>query len=597
MRGWACAIRNRAQKQEHDVVFPFTSIVRYELVRRLRTLRPFLMLLAAVGIASAFIISGWPRDAQYFFNMGRMSSLVILVSCLVTWCAAAILVLPVYGGVSVILERQQETFDQVFLTLITPSGIVLGKLLNTLGMFLLIVLSMLPLVATSYFLIGLDVSSFLVSVLILLSVAYSIASISILCSVLSQSVLRAMIRAFFCAAAAIGGAFFVALYLVVISVEILEIVPRTYVPQNPERFIFIFAPFAAAVGHAVEPEMIPPSTWAWSIVVQLGIGTVCLVAAVYAVRRLALLPLHKAPQSFWRRLLGKRAPRGKPAGPIADHVTPIYARETLWEGFARVGQRRRTLILALLAGGGLLTLILIGRDEFGTQFLTIVWSGMLLASVGLSAPMATANSVTRECELSNLDMLRLTLLRPHHVVLGKALAGLRGLSPLFIAALVLLPLVVYGEYPDLVRNHSIEICLVSLGSACVFALVGTSLGMLASVLTRRTVVSVPLAYILAACAHFLFYLSVRFVLDLISFFWSLFAGHGQWRTVFGKIDRYIMLFSPLLGFVNNADRAGMRGSLITGYWLTNIAICTAYSLCALWIAVRVFRLRWERTQS
>ena len=130
-----------------------------------------------------------------------------------------------------------------------------------------------------------------------------------------------------------------------------------------------------------------------------------------------------------------------------------------------------------------------------------------------------------------------------------------------------------------------------------FALVGTSLGMLASVLTRRTVVSVPLAYILAACAHFLFYLSVRFVLDLISFFWSLFAGHGQWRTVFGKIDRYIMLFSPLLGFVNNADRAGMRGSLITGYWLTNIAICTAYSLCALWIAVRVFRLRWERTQS
>ena len=186
----------------------------------------------------------------------------------------------------------------------TPSGIVLGKLLNTLGMFLLIVLSMLPLVATSYFLIGLDVSSFLVSVLILLSVAYSIASISILCSVLSQSVLRAMIRAFFCAAAAIGGAFFVSLSLVVISVEILEIVPRTYVPQNPARFIFIFAPFAAAVGHAVEPEMIPPSTWAWSIVVQLGIGTVCLVAAVYAVRRLALLPLHKAPQSFWRRLLG-----------------------------------------------------------------------------------------------------------------------------------------------------------------------------------------------------------------------------------------------------------------------------------------------------
>ena len=294
------------------MVFPFTSIVRYELVRRLRTLRPFLMLLAAVGIASAFIISGWPRDAQYFFNMGRMSSLVILVSCLVTWCAAAILVLPVYGGVSVILERQQETFDQVFLTLITPSGIVLGKLLNTLGMFLLIVLSMLPLVATSYFLIGLDVSSFLVSVLILLSVAYSIASISI-SLVLSQSVLRAMIRAFFCAAAAIGGAFFVALYLVVISVEILEIVPIPMFPRIPNG-LSIFAPFAAAVGHAVEPEMIPPSTWAWSIVVQLGIGTVCLVAAVYAVRRLALLPLHKAPQSFWRRLLGKRAPRGNPPG-------------------------------------------------------------------------------------------------------------------------------------------------------------------------------------------------------------------------------------------------------------------------------------------
>lgn len=574
--------------------FPFTSVVRHELVRKLRAVRPFLLVVAAVSISSIIIVSAWPYETRHYFDMGREASLVILVSSFVTWCFAAMLVLPVYGGVSVVLERQQETFDQVFLTLITPAGIVVGKLLNTLGMYLLIMVAMAPLVATSYFLLGLDVSAFLVSVLIILSVAYSIASVSILCSVLSRSVLRALIRSFFFAAAAVGGAFFFGVYMVLVFTWILQLDPSTYF-RSPEKYIFVFVPFSAAVAHTLEPEMIPVSIWGWTIVVQLLIGTLCLVVSANVVRRIALLPLQTVQTPLWKRVLGPRAPKGKPAPPISDRINPIYAREVNWEGFARTRQRRRTFFLVLLLGGGLLATLLIGGERYGNELMGYLWCGMLLVSVAVAAPMATANSVTREYELGNLDMLRMTVLRPHHIILGKTLAGLRGLSPLVMGLLVLFPLVLYGQWPKV--DETLGICFISFGSAYVCALVGTSLGMVASVSSRRTTIAVIVAYVLNACVYFLLYVSVRFALEIAILFQELSIGRRQTFQGFIQIfDKFFMLTSPFLGLMENIDKYSHRGEYVTSYWLTNIAVCAGYSLLALWLAVVIFRRKWERAQ-
>ncbi|HOD48466.1 MAG TPA: hypothetical protein PLJ71_03385 [Candidatus Hydrogenedentes bacterium] len=576
------------------MILPFTSIVRHELVRRLRGVRPFLLVVFAVCVASMFVISAWPWDAAFFFTMGGESSQIILITSLVVWCFAAVLVLPAYGGASIVLERQQETFDQVFLTLITPTGIILGKLLNTLGMYLLIMVSMLPLVATLYFLVGIELGAFFVSVAILLSVAYSVTCISLLCSVLSRNVQRALVRSLFFSGAAIGGMFLVAVYIYLILSAFYGVDPSKYI-SNPEVYVYIFVPFASAVSYAFQPYMISAGEWLGAIAVQLVIGTVCLVFAANVVRRIALLPLQKAHVPLLKRLSGPRAGRGKPAKPLPDGVNPIYAREVLWEGFARTGRRLRTLFLALLVEGGMLLALLLAGHEYSGEMMAILWSGLLLAAVGISAPMATASSVTREGELGNLDMLRMTLLRPYQVILGKTLAGLRGLSPLFIAAVLLFPLVLYGERQEM--GEAIGVCLVSFGSACVFALVGTSLGILASALSKRTTVAVMIAYIFNACAYFMVYLFVGGVINMFALFWSWFAGRGQEALLlFNKFDDILMLSSPMLGYFKNASEHFHRNEFITPYWLTNVFICTSYSLLALWAAIAVFRLKWAKGQ-
>ena len=575
------------------MVFPFTGIVKHELIRKLRGVRPFLLVLLAVVIGSLFVVSAWPWDASFYFTMGREASSVILVSSLVVWCFAAVFVLPAYGGTSIILERQQETFDQVFLTLITPTGIIVGKLLNTMGMYVLIMVSMLPIVATLYFLVGIELGAFFVSVSILLSVAYSITCISLLCSVLARDVRRALANSVFLALLAIGGTFLFSAYAYLIAMSFSRLDPLRNI-GNPLDYVYLFIPFATAVTYAFQPYMIRTSTWLGAIGIQLGIGTVCLVLAVMVARRIALLPLQRVSEPVWKRMLKVQAARGRPAKPLSDHVNPVYAREVLWETFACAGRRYRTLFLALLIEGSVLGILIVAGQQFSQDMMAVLWSGMLMASVGLLAPMATATSVTREHELGNLDMLRLSLVRPYQVIVGKTLAGLRGLSPLFIAAVLLIPLVLYGEYRHM--DDAMGMCLVSFVSACVFAVVGTSLGILASVLTKRTTVAVVLAYLLTACVYFFFYLIVRFFLDEF-ILWVFFAGRRQAMQSFLEgFDEILMLFSPLLGYTQNASLHFHRGEYVTGYWLTNIAICTAYSLFALWLAATIFRVKWERAQ-
>ena len=61
----------------------------------------------------------------------------------------------------------------------------------------------------------------------------------------------------------------------------------------------------------------------------------------------------------------------------------------------------------------------------------------------LLAPALMANALTKEMELGNLDMLRMTLLRPRDITLGKLAAGAMALFPvrakLLQAAIALQP--------------------------------------------------------------------------------------------------------------------------------------------------------------
>lgn len=120
--------------------------------------------------------------------------------------------------------------------------------------------------------------------------------------------------------------------------------------------------------------------------------------------------------------------------------------------------------------------------------LTLVLQTLL--TVGI-APAATANAVSREREQRTWDLLAVSLLRPHEVVLGKLIGRTLPVLLLLQLGLPMILLCVLFE-PDLLPG-------ALLGTLCVVAtlLLLSTGGLVASCFSRKTVTATALAYLFA----------------------------------------------------------------------------------------------------
>ena len=69
---------------------------------------------------------------------------------------ASLLIVPALAGASVVSEKENDTFELLAVTHIHPSSFLLGKRLNVVGYYLLMLLALFPLVAVVSFLVGLE---------------------------------------------------------------------------------------------------------------------------------------------------------------------------------------------------------------------------------------------------------------------------------------------------------------------------------------------------------------------------------------------------------------------------------------------------------
>jgi ABC-type transport system involved in multi-copper enzyme maturation permease subunit len=142
----------------------------------------------------------------------------------------------------------------------------------------------------------------------------------------------------------------------------------------------------------------------------------------------------------------------------------------------------------------------IGTRELDTSIeIWVTFEMILLASV---APALLANTFTKEYEMGNIDMLRMTLLSPRAIVMGKAASGAISLAPAIAATLV-------AAVIALLWRPS-QVAVLSTGYITLFCccFLSVSLGVLASLLTRRTTTSLVLGYLMAILAFCGLWLSV-----------------------------------------------------------------------------------------
>ena len=483
---------------------PMLAIVRRELAANLRRTRTFCFVLVLLCLAVMVTIGAWPRQHLTVQEMAAASKqLITMLTVLLLYGCA--MVVPALGAASITVEREQDTFDLLYLSLIRPRSILLGKLFNTCGVYLCVVLATLPVFGTALFTVGLDSRQLLFSFAILFVLALYCGTIGILMSTLFRRGIVALIAAYILVIVLMGGPrFLLAALFDLLNVGFYGRYGFGGFPGSRSMSLFNFySPVGTT--YALLDGRINGTGVIAALVVQLTIIGAGLILASHSLRRQA------APKSVRAETIiddaavlearRKQFPyylidpsRRRPC--IEDGRNPMLVREIRWGLFAKGTSLVRVFyVTTTVFGFVFIAMTMFANPSRYSQSFAIGISLELLTLVSF-APVIMANCFTKERELGNIDMLRMTLLRPRDIVRGKAIAGLFTLMPLLVAiAIAAIP--VFFVETDLVG-----MVLAFYATMPICALMAVSLGLLISLLSRRTHAAIAGGILLNAVCFF-----------------------------------------------------------------------------------------------
>ncbi len=550
--------------------FPSLALVKRELLRSLRKSTSFACVVVLMAVVMVVVLAMWPEDAQFFAQAGRASRQILTAFSVILLFGACLLVPAIASG-AIVLEREQRTFDLLNLTLIRPAGIVAAKLVNAVGMFIICAIATMPVLGALFFLIGLDWDQVFMTFGIILAAAFSCAMIAIYCSTRFRKSLTATIVSY------VAGAFLMGGHILLCAVfwDVFELY-RAFRSLNrlTESLVYIFSPLGTIIGLESRTSA---TEFCLALVYHAAIVAVCFVLAL---RILARPPDRevKAPADDTaraddraRRFRYHRSVRRR-TSPFRDGLNPMFTKELGW-GLA---PRRRLLKWASVAAFAVFLCIgLMVIDELGILrhgrltdeaiAITLVLHGAIITFLGLTL---LANSIPKEYERNNMDLLRLTLLSPRDIVLGKVLTGALCLAPVLLAALLstvphAFAAVAFGGVGCLFTGYVTLIVCAALALGISFV---------ASLLTKRTTLALVVSYLMG-----LFVFGGMSAIAAISR--ELIGEISHRRHYYGEpYDAMIAFLSPLVAYVYNAGEYAKGGPVVNLYWASNVAVFALLAL-------------------
>jgi len=550
------------------------ALIKRELLSNLRRTRSFVCLILFVGVGIMAAVGAWPEQAS-IVRAGQLSrELTIMVSAVMLGAAA--LFVPAFASSAIVVEKEQQTFDMLTLTLIRPFGMLIGKLLNTVGFFLLLVVAVLPVLGVVFFLIGVDWLELGALFILILMTTFSCAMVGILSSVLFRKTFVAILGGYAGMLFLMGGP--LCLYLLTALVFGLR---RLYVGSGVELFAEVTSPIGTLVLIFEGLTAGEIFLFILAMLYQLAFIRICYRLTMRILKRPAEpVRVETAKPIDDPRILEARRKtfpyylidplRRKKQ--IEDGKNPMFVKELRW------GVMNRNTVLIRIFYVTFIVYLIVG---IGTVFIEqrnpdmLPWLMTQIILTVVIAPALMATSFTKEYELGNVDMLRMTLLTPRDIVLGKMWAGAVSVAPALLAAVVSgIPAVFIG-----MRTQQWPVMLTGYVTLFVCTLVSLSLGLFSSLVTKRTTASLALSYILS----FLIFLGLSMAVAYIS--WHVFE--RRWNVWSDTVPTF---FSPIVAFFYNAAPRGRHGSLLNSYWLGNVSVFTLFAL----ILIKVTVIGFER---
>lgn len=391
------------------------------------------------------------------------------------------LLTPIFMAGAIAQESSPRTWDILLTTPLTNLQIVLGTLFGRLFFVLALLLSTLPLFATTQFFGGVPSNSIFLSYAIAACSALLVAAIAVTLSVTRSAGKRAVFVFYIT----------VVMYLFVtyaadialrqrypVAVGTEQCYTTVITPTNP----FLALESLLSANSYVTPDMSNASSALVRWWVGSPVSAFCWTCAllsiamiVYSTIRLRIIGTRGATTPLWQKLFAKRTAGGERVARTVG-TNPIAWRERTSKGgsivgrigrwaFVGIGVAAATVVLAFYHTGSL------SPAEFQLAMVTIVLAEIVI--VTLAALNLSGVAVSREREDGTLDLLLTTPIQPGPYISGK----LRGLVQ-YLLPMILVP-------------------FLSLGVISIYVLAGgfgTSSPLVVSVTSGTSTVSVPIMF-------------------------------------------------------------------------------------------------------
>ncbi len=401
-------------------------ILRREFVSSTRSLKANLLLWGYLVLLASALLVLWPSGGV--LSVASSSGRRIFALFFGINLTLLILLVPAFAATSITFERENNTFSGLFLTLLSPFEIVLGKLTASLAMLFFLALFSIPIASVCALTGGIGVGFTLKvsSILFLAAVSYGMMGLACSASLLRSS---SAIMLNYVLILLFSGATWLP------AVLLGDLLPGL---QGILRIVRSFSPYDALF-YLIYPESYQLATGAAEEGGGLGPYGVFLVfscvltgiSLLVFVRKMLNPPVRKAIRGgmydgaskvrkrrlSWPFYLIDPLKRKKNIGRWAN---PVFVAEMRNKLFANPKFVLRTVSAIFILSLGVLLLV---SAQYATEFdpdtLRVVSIVFQLGVVALLAPSVGGGLITDEVAAGTLMSMRMTMITPLKMTIGK----------------------------------------------------------------------------------------------------------------------------------------------------------------------------------
>jgi len=573
---------------------PAMAVVKRESLSGLRGARPFLflavMLVIMIGGLIFMLDLAMDRYLQSGGAMGGQQVRFLFTAFSLTLYFSAILLVPPMAAVSICTEKQQDSYDLLLMTYIRPLSLALAKLLNVLGIYGLIVIATMPIVGVFFFLVGIDWVQFTHSAIIIMMSTLSCAAIGLLCSAWFYRTLPAVITAFVATLLLHGGLLLG--FLLFAQLTLGPMFLSRLLRGMDEFLVVVPCPFASLT--YIGSGFYSLAALIGTIIYHGCIVFICLLKTLAILRRppkpmrveterpiddQEILKARRRKFPYY--LLDPR--RRRPM--IPDERNPLLSKE-LQTGLIGRGSYAVRIFYIFTLFSFMISIFSVVAIDFRVRSYGpfIGWPALIdTVFILILTPTLIATAMAKEYEWGNMDMLRMTLIKPGEIIAGKFRTALYTASlPVVGALLGLTPLMLY--------SYNISMTWAGLagglGNTVVSVIFVLCLTLFVTVRSRQSVSGLLLGYGASIGALVLLPAALMVL-------WMVLSGNQHPPE---SIEDAIFFSSPLTAQIQNLYGIPRYGetTLMTRYWLLNCVCFTVIAAALLHSAKKRFiqTLQW-----